>query len=476
MRYEEFKTALAEAGLTVREFAQHIGVRATTVTNYASRQQVPKHFAVIVTLMAHIARRGLDPSQPLVELAGSPSNCHRATHEVLHSQKNLFVKSKQVKQQAQPLCIDLFAGAGGLSEGLRQAGFESIAAVDFDKNASATYAKNHPNTTVLTKDISTLDPRELLDILDGRELDLLAGGPSCQGYSTHGKRNAEDPRNFLFKHYLRIAKALNPRWILIENVQGMLTYNKGYFRSEILSELVKMGYHADAKVLVAANYGVPQLRRRIFFLATRTDCEITFPEATHGPIANDIIAPYVTVGEAFFDLPNILNQNNSSPEYKSNAKASTAFQKYVRGESNNLTLHKARSLSEQAGKIAEHLKEGQGLRSAPLSVLPERFKKMRTISTGELRKDCTTLYYRLARNEPSYTITCYYRNVASGPFLHPLENRSLSDREAARLMSFPDSYEFCGASIPRQIGNAVPPLMAKAVGLHLIHLMQSDSH
>lgn len=378
-----------------------------------------------------------------------------------------------MKNYSQPLCIDLFSGAGGLSEGLRQAGFKSIAAVDFDKNASATYQKNHPDTVVLTRDISTLDPDELLQILDGRELDLLAGGPSCQGYSTHGKRNAEDPRNFLFKHYLRIAKALNPRWILIENVQGMLTYNKGYFRNEILSELVRMGYHADAKVLVAADYGVPQLRRRIFFLATRTDCEITFPAVTHGQVAYGNLKPYVTVGEAFFDLPNLLDGNEHDAKYRSGIKPRTYFQSYVRGRSVTLTLHQARRLSEQAENIAKHLKEAQGLRSAPLSVLPDRFKRMRTTSTGELRKDCTTLYYRLDRQAPSYTITCYYRNVASGPFLHPLENRSISDREAARLMSFPDTYEFCGSSIPRQIGNAVPPLMAKAVGLHLREMMDT---
>jgi DNA (cytosine-5)-methyltransferase 1 len=376
-----------------------------------------------------------------------------------------------VPNKSAPICIDLFAGAGGLSEGLRQAGFTSVAAVDFDKNATATYAKNHPETVVLTRDISTLDPDELLRILDGRELDLLAGGPSCQGYSTHGKRDAEDPRNFLFKHYLRIAKALRPKWILIENVQGMLTYNKGYFKNEILSELVQMGYHADAKVLVAADYGVPQLRRRIVFLATRTNSEISFPEPTHSPTGSDGLKRYVTVGETFFDLPKILDRKPATEKYKAKVEPVTEFQQYIRAGVTELTLHNARGLSDQAEAIARHLKEAQGLRSAPLDVLPDRFKKMRTISTGELRRDCTTLYYRLARSQPAYTITCYYRNVASGPFLHPLENRSLSDREAARLMSFPDTYEFCASSIPRQIGNAVPPLMARAVGLHIKQLL-----
>ena len=134
--------------------------------------------------------------------------------------------------------IDLFCGAGGLSYGLELAGFDTIAAVDFDKNATATFKENHPNTAVITEDISKLDTRALTELLNGRELDLLAGGPSCQGYSTHGKRDQNDPRNFLFEQYLRIAESLRPKWILIENVQGLLTYNNGFFNA-LLNESLK---------------------------------------------------------------------------------------------------------------------------------------------------------------------------------------------------------------------------------------------
>jgi DNA (cytosine-5)-methyltransferase 1 len=367
------------------------------------------------------------------------------------------------------ICVDLFCGAGGLSKGLQMAGFHSVVAVDFDKNATATYKQNHPDTVVMTKDICSLDPKEILDILGGRELDLLAGGPSCQGFSTHGKRDSDDPRNFLFEHYLRIAQALRPKWIVIENVQGMLTYNKGYFRDEILSKLTAMGYHADAKVLCAADYGIPQLRRRIFFMATRTNSEITFPPPTHSATGIGKLKPYVTVGEALFDLPPVSFSDEIQPTYT--AQPRTNFQKYLRKGSKALTMHIARPLSAQAASIAKHVVEGYGLRSVPHEALPDRFKKMRTISTGELRKDCTTLYHRLSRTRPSYTITCNFKNIASGPFLHPLEDRSLSYREAARLMTFPDSYEFVGVGIPRQIGNAVPPLLAKAVGEHIQELL-----
>ena len=128
-------------------------------------------------------------------------------------------------------------------------------------------------------------------------------------------------------------------------------------------------------------------------------------------------------------------------------------------------------LSTQAQSLANYIGQGEGLRAVPVKALPDRFKKMRTISNGELRRDCTTLYYRLDPGKPAYTITCNYKNVASGPFLHPWEDRAISHREAARLMSFPDHYQFSGASFPRQIGNAVPPLMARAIGEELVAML-----
>lgn len=374
-----------------------------------------------------------------------------------------------MKNSKKPICIDLFCGAGGLSYGLQMAGYDPVVAVDFDKNATATYKKNHPDTHVITADICTLSVKEFTKHLKGREVDLLAGGPSCQGYSTHGKRDQNDPRNFLFQHYLRIAKALRPKWLLIENVQGMLTYNKGFFREEILSALEELGYHADAKVLNCADYGVPQLRKRIFFIATREDVKISFPKPTHSSVPKGKLKPHVTVGEALFDLPKSLGKKGPF-EYEDKPKI--AFQRYLRASSGELTLHESRPLSQQASEIAKHVREGFGLRSVPDSALPERFKKMRKIGNGDLRKDCTTLYHRLSRKKPAYTITCHFRNVASGPFLHPVEDRSLTPREAARLMTFPDSYLFSGVGVPRQIGNAVPPLMAKVVGAHILSLMK----
>lgn len=376
-----------------------------------------------------------------------------------------------------PICVDLFCGAGGLSDGLRQAGFKPVLAVDFDKHSLNTYSRNHPETTTLCEDVTLLPASTIIEAAKGQEIDLLSGGPSCQGYSTHGKRDEEDPRNFLFEHFIRLVGEVKPKWVMMENVPGLLTYRKGHFANLITKSFQTVGYRVASRVMNAADYGVPQLRRRIIFLATRTDVPISFPDPTHresgDTLFDDGLKPHVTVGEAIGDLP-LMGGDLESDNWEYARSATGEYQRYARGRCRKLTLHRANGVSPQAGKVVKFIGEGQGLRSVPVEHLPERFKRMRKISSGALRSDCTTLYYRLDRTRPAYTITCYFRNVASGPFLHPLEDRSLSFREAARLMSFRDTYEFRGPGLPRQIGNAVPPLLAKAVGEHLIGLLRQD--
>jgi DNA (cytosine-5)-methyltransferase 1 len=367
-----------------------------------------------------------------------------------------------------PVSIDLFCGAGGLSEGLRQAGFDTRVGVDFDKHAIATFAANHPTAKALLADVEQVTGKQLIKLAGTADIDLIAGGPSCQGFSTHGKRIQDDPRNFLFKHFVRLVDEVRPKMFLMENVRGMLTYSKGLFRRQIEEAFEEIGYRTDFTTVCAADYGVPQLRHRVLFIGTRLDTiRLSLPMPTHGD-GELGLKPYVTVGEAIGDLPLMAGDYKAElREYACGPQ--NEFQKYCRrGASEALTLHTSNRLSKQAQKIAAFVKPGQGLRAVPARYLPPRFKKMRTISNGALRRDCTTLYHRLSPDRPSYTITCYYRNVASGPFLHPREDRSLSHREAARLMSFPDRYRFEGANFTRQIGNSVPPLLAKAVGKCLI--------
>lgn len=374
-----------------------------------------------------------------------------------------------------PSVIDLFCGAGGLSEGLRQAGFVPKLGIDFDRNAAETYRHNHPNVPVLETDVAQIRSAEILKLVGNGRIDLIAGGPSCQGFSTHGKRMQDDPRNFLFFHFVRLVDELRPRMFLMENVRGMLTYDKGAFRRQIEAAFREIGYRTNFAQVLAADYGVPQLRNRILFIGTcEDDLPLTFPLATHGDPTRGL-KPYVTVEDAIGDLPLIgTDYVKAARPYLTPPRGT--YQVYSRsGAPTQVSLHVGRPLSQQALQLADHIGQGEGLRAVPVNCLPERFRRMRTISNGELRRDCTTLYHRLDPSRPSYTVTCNYKNIASGPFLHPWENRSISHREAARFMSFPDRYEFKGSAIPRQIGNAVPPLLARAIGEHLIKILRGDA-
>jgi DNA (cytosine-5)-methyltransferase 1 len=369
--------------------------------------------------------------------------------------------------------LDLFCGAGGLSYGFELAGFNVGAALDFDPIALETYRQNNPDIPVLQRDVASVSGKELGHIV-GRDIDVVIGGPSCQGFSTHGKRDPNDSRNFLFKHFVRIVNEIQPAWVVMENVKGLLTYDQGRYRDLIHRSFERIGYRIESRVLRAADYGVPQFRERLFFLATRTKSEIVFPTPTHCPpdqAAMTGLKPYVTVWEAIGDLPD-LGTSGSSDEYAN--RALTDYQRYARSKSpRRLTLHRARPISPLAMSLVRKIKQGGGIRSIPVRQLPERFRKMRKISTGAYRRDCTTLYYRLSWDRPSYTITTYFTNVSSGPFVHPSQNRALTPREAARLQSFPDTYEFFDKMVPRQIGNAVPPLLARAVASEIISALRS---
>jgi len=362
-----------------------------------------------------------------------------------------------------PTVVDLFCGAGGLSFGFEMAGFNVVAALDFDPVAAETYRRQNPSVPLLVDDVANVSGKQLKRIA-GCEVDLVIGGPSCQGFSTHGKRDPNDPRNFLFHHFVRIVDELRPKWVVMENVRGLLTYDRGRYRNEIHDALKRIGYFVDSKILRAVDFGVPQMRERVFFIASRVCSRLDFPAPTHCPPELALLTglkPYVTVRDAIGDLPCVGEEGEAS---RYATRPQTDFQRYSRRRvRTKLTLHEARRVSDRAMSLISRIPQGAGLRAIPPEHLPDRFKRMRTISTGELRRDCTTLYHRLAWDKPAYTITCYFTNVSSGPFVHPAENRAITAREAARLQSFPDDYKFCDAQLPRQIGNAVPPLLSFAV-------------
>ncbi|MBU8913316.1 MAG: DNA cytosine methyltransferase [Spirochaetales bacterium] len=401
--------------------------------------------------------------------------------------------------------IELFCGAGGTSLGFQLSGaYRILLGMDFDPNAMATYCSNHEETECLTGDITKISPSSVASRICGSDVDIIIGGPSCQGYSTIGKRIADDPRNSLYSQYLNYVDEFRPKWIVFENVRGFIHSGKGRFFEAFKKSLAALGYSIAAGVLNAADYGVPQRRERVIIVGTNTDLTPSLPKPTHedprcpvcsrpdksNRIRSNVLPeecpackgtrlwhskgmkPWVSLRDAIGDLPWLEDLSGTLDFVSYQQKAQGQYQKWIRGKSKGYTLHMAKAVSDYALSIISNIPAGCGIRSIPENELPERFRIMRTVKGGKLRRDCTTLYGRLGWNMPSYTITCYFGNVSSGAFTHPEVHRSLTLREAARLQSFPDSYLITAKSAMRQIGNAVPPLLAKSIADH-IELIES---
>jgi DNA (cytosine-5)-methyltransferase 1 len=382
---------------------------------------------------------------------------------------------------SKPRLLDLFSGAGGLSVGFEAAGYQIAAGIDFMPEAVKTFEANHAGAKGLVADLRNA-PLSQIEEVCGGSIDVLVGGPSCQGFSTAGGlskqagREEFDPRNALFREYVRIVDHLRPSWIVFENVPGLLLYRHGTIAMGIVAALREIGYNVVPMILLAADYGVPQLRRRLFFVGNRLGSDIHFPVPTHGnselwqnyslPFAHlsrlssssQTILPHVTFAEACGDLLQIeAGDHPLAIPYASSAKSK--YQKLMRGRQKKVKQHWASKLADLDLYAATHLKPGENWRALlDHGVLPPRFAKIRPY-------DATTMLRRLQNDRPAYTITTKFDEGTTGAFIHPDQPRTLSLREAARLQSFPDSFVFEG-SFPRirtQIGNAVPPLLAQAL-------------
>jgi DNA (cytosine-5)-methyltransferase 1 len=357
--------------------------------------------------------------------------------------------------------IDLFCGAGGLSEGFRQAGFSVVAGQDHDAAAGKTFAATHEGATFIGGPIQNVTADNLLSAagLGVGAIDVVVGGPPCQGYSyyNHG-RGEHDPRAGLFLEYLRIVAGLQPRWIIMENVAGITSIGNGAIVAEIQRGMTALGYRVEMRLLRSEEFGVPQERRRMFFVATRTDAPILWPSATHGPSTG---VPYVTIGDAISDLPAIPNAGGA-PKMKYSAQPTTAYQSLMRLGCKTLTNHEAPRLARQNLERLLHIPPGGSWRDIPLDLLPAGMKRAR-------RSDHTKRYGRPRWDELACTVLTKC-DVHWGAFFHPDQARSLSPREAARLQSFPDRFTFSGSRTEQfiQIGNAVPPLMGAAVANSLL--------
>lgn len=366
-----------------------------------------------------------------------------------------------MKARASFTAIDLFCGAGGLSEGFRQAGFHILAGQDCDEVAGETFSSTHRGAAFVGGPIQDVTSKQLLRAAGTAkgEVDVIIGGPPCQGYSVYNhQRGTRDPRAGLFREYLRIVEGVQPRWLVMENVTGITSIAGGKIVRQIFEGMASLGYKVDMRILKAEEYGVPQERRRVFFIATRSNASITFPEPTHGPRRSR----YVTVWDAISDLPPLKNGEGGQGSHAYARKPQNNFQLSMRGNCTRVTNHSASRLSRINEERMRHIPPGGSWRDIPRDLLPAGMLKAK-------RSDHTKRYGRPRKSDLACTILTKC-DVHWGAYIHPEQDRSITVREAARLQSFPDSFEFKGSRTEQyiQVGNAVPPLLGRRVAETLL--------
>lgn len=357
----------------------------------------------------------------------------------------------------QPTALDLFCGCGGLSAGLEQAGFRIIGGVDSEPKYSSAFRMNFPQAVCITEDLSLASPSSLMRRmkLEPGEIDLLAGGPPCQGFSKNvprKHRHSEDPNNKLVRRFLDYCQALEPRAILMENVAEMRQGFGGSFTYELINRLDKSGYTVGNKVVNSADYGVPQRRRRAFFVALKGSGSVMFPPETHVAIKNTStlipISGHVTVWDAIGDLCQLQSGQGVDPTEYANSPAS-AYQYWARNGQDVVYNHIARDLQPEQLKRISSLNPGQSLKDLPVHL--------------QVRGGYSGAYGRLTETMVAPTITRWVFHPGSGRWGHPRDNRLITIREAARLQGFPDWFRFTGSYIQQaaQVGNAAPPLLVE---------------
>lgn len=343
--------------------------------------------------------------------------------------------------------VELFAGAGGLSIGLEKAGIDVVIANEIMKDFAATLQANHPRTRVINDDIHKIDFRAELDRLGLKSVDVLSGGPPCQGFSTIGSKNRQDPRNSLFYEYLRAVAETRPKYTIFENVSGFKRMYGGFAFTTLVKELKELGYETECRILNAADYGAPQVRCRTIVLGWRADLpRPVFPVPTHG--VGKGLKPYVTLMDAIGDLPT-LAAGQTVGAYASEPQ--TEYQRRMRGKQTELREHNAANYGEKMREILRLVPEGGSIKDLPARLRP--------------KSAYANTYARLLPNAPSPTITRNFGTPSSSRCIHPFQPRALSTREGARLQGFPDSYVFVGGKQSKnlQIGNAVPPILGEAI-------------
>ncbi len=386
--------------------------------------------------------------------------------------------------------IDLFCGTGGFSKGFENAGgFEVVYGTDLLPVAVETFSLNHPEAASVAGDIRTFEPDAASAVIRlGRgEVDVIIGGPPCQGFSSirpNRRSYDDDPRNSLFMDFAVYVAFFRPAMFVMENVVGLATHKAGTTLEAIQETFHDLGYETDWRILNAAHFGVPQKRERLIMLGAERGTALSFPVPTHGgtaigrtigfrqrermlqpglaptlmdgPIIEaEPVQDVVTTMDAIDDLPPI-GSGESAIEY--DAPPRNGYQGARRRNATDLTLHASTKHTDKMLEIIRH--SGPNIASIPKHLISSGF---------------SSCYSRLSADEPSVTITVNFVHPASNRCIHPTLNRALTPREGARIQSYDDDFRFAGsrAQIVRQIGNAVPPLLGQALGAHVAALLSA---
>lgn len=389
--------------------------------------------------------------------------------------------------------LDTFAGAGGFSLGFQMAGASIVGAIEKDAWACETFQFNHPNVKVLNCDITKLTDEELLDSYGTYKPNVVLGGPPCQGFSICNKNHGDpkDPRNSLFKEFIRVGKLFSPEIMVMENVPNLIkakTTSNELVIDIMTMELEKLGYFVKHKILEATDFGVPQIRKRLVVIATKKKIDDPYPPKTHSVAQDqnffDDYLPCPTLWDAISDLPEIeAREGGEILDYTKDA--SNDYQRLLRRNSKKVYNHKAMNHSKRTVERFSTMKWGDSA-----SDVPDYLKPLKRNSKEISNKAYDQNNRRMFPHKPCHTVPAsFYAN-----FVHPFSNRNFTAREGARIQSFPDNYIFKGKPTIishklldregrqnelhlcqyNQIGNAVPPLLSKAIAEKLLKIYEDQ--
>ena len=451
----ELRKAREEAGISQARFAELTGLDQHALSAFelektsldgAALRSINSIFPNLDNFTEVIVRKKRYQKHVYNEVHSDPERVSRAVTTTGNKSYLNALSSLEVTPPAKYTAVSFFSGIGGFSLGFKSCGFKVKGYVEIDDGLASIYQANFPDVERLGSDITKVDSAKLRDFRNRvGEIDVVIGGPPCQGFSLSGKRNIDDPRNYLFQDYLRAIDILAPKFAIVENVRlltSMKSKDGGLVKDEIISGLKKHGYRAKIFQVNAKNYGVPQHRERVIFIAIRNDIKVdpTFPSPSKGGESTlfEGKSACLTFGDACSDLPFLESGHSSKDD----------------------PMHKAVKHPQHVLKWLWNVQEGR-------SAHDNQDETLRPPS------GYNTTYKRQVWSEPASTVQTTFGMISGCRNVHPIATRSLTVREACRLQSFPDTYKLPGplGTVRTGIGNAVPPLLAKEIATHLASLL-----